>query len=93
MKSSCDAFSTEISRGSGAGYDRHITIFLPEGCLYEVEYASNVVKAAEITSIGVRGSDSVCFVTQKKVPDKLFDQTSVTHLFAVTSILVFLPLA
>jgi hypothetical protein len=26
------------------------------------------VKAAGITSIGVRGKDSVCFVTQKKVP-------------------------
>jgi 20S proteasome subunit alpha 1 len=26
------------------------------------------VKAASTTSIGVRGSDSVCVVTQKKVP-------------------------
>lgn len=33
-----------------------------------VEYAFKAVKAAGITSIGVRGSDSVCVVTQKKVP-------------------------
>lgn len=33
-----------------------------------VEYAFKAVKAAGITSIGVRGKDSVCFVTQKKVP-------------------------
>jgi len=32
------------------------------------EYAFKAVKAAGITSIGVRGNDSVCVVTQKKVP-------------------------
>lgn len=33
-----------------------------------VEYAFKAVKAAGVTSIGVRGKDSVCVVTQKKVP-------------------------
>ena len=42
------------------------------------------MKLAGFTSIGVRGKDSVCFVTQKKVPDKLVDPTGVTHLFKVT---------
>lgn len=31
------------------------------------EYAFKAVKAAGITSIAVRGKDSVCVVTQKKV--------------------------
>jgi 20S proteasome subunit alpha 1 len=49
-----------------------------------VEYAFKAVKSAGITSVGVRGKDCVVVVTQKKVPNKLLDPTSLTHMFYIT---------
>ncbi|KAE8701726.1 Proteasome subunit alpha type-6 [Hibiscus syriacus] len=55
--------------------------------LHKEEYAFKAVKASGMASIGVRGKDFVYVVTQKKVLDKLMDQTSVTHLFPITKFL------
>jgi len=42
------------------------------------------VKEGGITVLGVKGSDSVVLVSQKKVADKLIDPSSVTHLYQIT---------
>ncbi|KAF9613088.1 hypothetical protein IFM89_005536, partial [Coptis chinensis] len=54
-------------------------------CHFHSKYAFKAVKLAGITSIGVRGKDSVCVITQKK--NKLLDQMSVTHIFLITKYL------
>ncbi|GJW06731.1 RNA-directed DNA polymerase, eukaryota, reverse transcriptase zinc-binding domain protein [Tanacetum coccineum] len=70
---STDVDVTENSRGK-TGNEIEITLLhLPmiaaaDLGLYKFKYTFLVVKAAGVTSIGVRGKDSVCVVTQKTVP-------------------------
>jgi proteasome alpha subunit len=57
-------------------YDRGITIFSPDGRLYQVEYAREAVKRGT-ASIGVRTADGVVLAVDKRIRSPLMERDSV----------------
>ncbi|MGB9964000.1 archaeal proteasome endopeptidase complex subunit alpha [Halobacterium sp. CBA1126] len=63
-------------------YDRGITIFSPDGRLYQVEYAREAVKRGT-ASIGVRTAEGVVLVVDKRTRSPLLEGSSVEKLHKV----------
>ncbi|VEL22464.1 unnamed protein product [Protopolystoma xenopodis] len=67
-----------MSSSSSSGFDRFMTIFSPEGRLFQA------ISLDGLTSVGVRGDDCAVVACQCKLPDKLVDRRSITRLFRLT---------
>lgn len=67
---------------SPQAYDRAITVFSPDGRLFQVEYAKEAVKRGA-TSIGIVARDGVALIAYKSTYSKLIVPESVKKIFEV----------
>jgi proteasome alpha subunit len=73
-----------MMKGSGAeaGYDRGLTMFSPEGRLYQVEYALEAVKRGTL-AIAMKAKDGAVIVVHKKISTKLMDPSQIHKVYLV----------
>jgi proteasome alpha subunit len=64
------------------GYDRAITVFSPDGRLFQVEYAREAVKRGT-TSVGIKARDGVALLVDKRISSRLLEPQSTEKIFQV----------
>lgn len=64
------------------GYDRAITVFSPDGRLFQVEYAREAVKRGT-TSLGIRYKDGILLAVDKRITSKLVVAKSIEKIFQI----------
>jgi len=61
-------------------YDRAITVFSPDGRLFQVEYAREAVKRGT-TTVGVKFADGALLIVDKRISSRLVEPTSIEKIF------------
>ncbi len=64
------------------GYDRAITIFSPDGRLYQVEYAREAVKRGA-TAIGIKTKEGVVVIADKRVGSRLLESDTIEKIYRI----------
>ncbi|MBR1368900.1 proteasome subunit alpha [Methanocalculus chunghsingensis] len=67
---------------SQMGYDRAITVFSPDGRLYQVEYAREAVKRGT-TAVGIKCREGVVLIVDKRVSSRLLEPSSIEKIFRI----------
>lgn len=64
------------------GYDRAITVFSPDGRLYQVEYAREAVKRGT-TAVGIKCAEAVILIVDKRVSSRLLEASSIEKIYKI----------
>ncbi|MEM0022661.1 MAG: archaeal proteasome endopeptidase complex subunit alpha [Archaeoglobaceae archaeon] len=64
------------------GYDRAITVFSPDGRLFQVEYAREAVKRGA-TAIGIKVKEGVILVADKRVGSRLLEADTIEKIYKI----------
>ncbi len=64
------------------GYDRAITVFSPDGRLFQVEYAREAVKRGT-TSLGIKYKNGVLLCVDKRITTRLVESRSIEKIFQI----------
>lgn len=65
-------------------YDRAITVFSPDGRLFQVEYAREAVKRGT-TTVGVKFDEGVVLIVDKRINSDLIEPDSIEKIFKIDS--------
>jgi proteasome alpha subunit len=63
-------------------YDRAITVFSPDGRLFQVEYAREAVKRGT-TTVGLKFKDGVVLIVDKRIASRLMEPRSIEKIFKI----------
>ncbi len=64
------------------GYDRAITVFSPDGRLFQVEYAREAVKRGA-TAIGVKTKEGVVLIADRRVASRLLESDTIEKIYKI----------
>jgi len=72
----------QIIAPEGMGYDRVVTVFSPDGRLFQVQYAMEAVKRGA-TVVGIKAKDGVVMVADKKILHNLIMPRSIEKIYEI----------